>query len=212
MKTRITLFLLAIISYSAIAQNTFEGIIKYGTQNSSNEAPTTITATHKNEKLKIETETKEMNISIISNNSDIATLILELKQDFIIKVAMEISINELKGKLNFQSNFTSKKTTEEKKIAGQICYKVVGTNTNIGTYAYVADKIYTDGYDWLFDGQIKNVIMELQTKGPNDSVKSLQLKSIMNSKIDDKEFEIPSDCMLISIDDIKSILGEDFVF
>ena len=213
MKTRITLLLLLTFSLSAMAQQTFEGIIKYDIKHNSttnSNIPTEISITHKGERIKLTALSNKFNVVILSDNSNISTLILELKGDFIANLAMEISNSDLKEKFNYDNNFIVKHTKEKKDIARQSCHKVISENPNHKTYAFIADNVYTNSYGWLFNNQIENLVMELHLN--NSTNISLLMKSMMSSQIDDSEFKVPNDCMLISLEDAKAILGEDFIF
>ena len=213
MKTKITLFLLLTICLTAMAQQTFEGIIKYDIKHNSttnSNIPTEISITHKDDKIKLAAICNKFDAIVLSDNSNISTLILELKGDFIANLAMEISNTDLKEKFNYDNNFIVKHTDEKKTIAGQSCHKVISDNPNHETYAFIADNAYTNSYGWLFNNQIENLVMELHLN--NSTNISLLMKSMMRSQIDDNEFKVPSDCVLISLEDAKTMLGEDFVF
>jgi len=217
MKT-ITIILISLISFTAMAQQKFEGYITYGISTSGSETPGEIPkeliATYKEDQMKLEIFSTTFDFQIITNaKEEASTFIIDVKKEGLsMKLALKTNKEELKREFKMEESPRITYTNQKKRIAGYWCTKaIISTAEGDDAYAYLSDEIKASGFNWLLDHQLQGTIMELYWKNSDGST-HLYATDVTRDEVHDSTFEMPDDCFLISSDDVKSMLNDSLSF
>lgn len=211
------LFLCIIIQ----AQTPFEGKITYNitingdiSQNEKQNLPQEVTALFKDKKMRLNISTDKLDFHIIATEeNEEAFFLMELKEDFPMKMAIKVTKSKLKEELNIDSPCSLNYTHQKKNIAGYQCKKVSATIDDGEYYAFVTESINAQGINWLFNEELKGTMLELVIRNKNNT-EGLILKAtaVNQTTIADTKFEIPADYMIISEEALKDMFDSDTTF
>jgi GLPGLI family protein len=123
------------------------------------------------------------------------------------KMAVKTSAEDMKKQKEKAGEDNQVKLTDETKdIAGYKCKKAVVTGSDGSFDVYYTDDIVDkSNFDEQFKG-ISGFLMEFQRKQGQINMK-MTAKSVSKEKVDDKQFEIPSDYKLMTQDEMKKMFG-----
>lgn len=217
-----TLLLLSLIlSLTSYAKAPFQGKITYSLDFDGEEAnekqkdlPNEVVAYYKDGKMRFDIITSKFDFHIITNEANQeATLMMELKDQIILKMAFKTNRDKLKKEFDINEIPNTRQTLERKNIAGYLCKKVVIDTKEGEIYAYLTEELNAQNLNWLFDKNLNGTLMEF-TLRDNDSNSGMVLraKEVQTTTVFDAEFEIPADYMVVSEEGLKSMFGEDGMF
>lgn len=212
----IAILLLGLTSY---AQAPFQGKITYsleiiGDDTTGEDLPDEVAAYYKDGKMRFDVIADKFNFHIVTNEEkQDAAFMIELKEDFVMKMAFRTSKDQLKKEFDIDEIPKTRYTNERKKIAGYNCKKIIIDTDDGKAYAYVTEQLNAQNLNWIFDENIEGTMMEFIVLD-NDSNEGIiiRAKEVQKMNIPDVEFEIPSDYMVISEDGLKNMFGEDGIF
>ncbi len=218
MKTTMITLCLAMVSLLTTAQKPFEGIITYGISSTKtnteaqNELPSEIITTYKGGKMNLNVNANKFGFTVITNKDrQESTFIIEIKEGIIMKMALKTTKDDLKAEFDVDNTPDIRYTNQRKRIAGYACRKVILDTDDGSAYAYVTEDINANGINWLFDNKLHGTIMELHLDEDEGST-TIYAKAVRKMTISDSEFEIPADCMMISSEDAKNMIGGSITF
>lgn len=212
----IAIVLLGLTSYG---QAPFQGKIIYsleiiGDDAADQDLPDEVAAYYKDGKMRFDVIANKFNFHIVTNEEkQDAAFMMELKEDFTMKMAFRTSKDKLKKEFDVDEAPKTRYTSERKKIAGYTCRKVIIDTEDGKAYAFVTEQLNAQNLNWLFDESINGTMMEfiVLDEDSNDGI-ILRAKEVQKMKIPDVEFEIPSDYMVVSDDGLKNMFGEEGMF
>lgn len=214
----ITILFFGLTSY---AQAPFQGKITYSLEIRGNhdmgegqDLPDEVVAYYKDGKMRFDIIAKKFNFHIITNEAkQDAAFMMELKEDFIMKMAFRTSKDKLQEEFDIDEAPKTRYTKERKKIAGYTCNKIIIETEDGEAYAYVTEQLNAQNLNWLFDKEVKGTMMEfIVREGDSNDGIILRATNVQKMNISDIEFEIPSDYMVVSEDGLKNMFGEDGMF
>ncbi|MDP4280979.1 MAG: DUF4412 domain-containing protein [Bacteroidota bacterium] len=203
---------------SAYAGKPFEGVITYKitypdskyTESQLAMFPKTLTVSIKGEKSRTEINSSmgaQIQIMDYSNKS-VISLVNVMGQ----KYAIRQTPDEVKKAMEKEPKGTVKVTDETKVIAGYNCKKAIvsvnddGEKTDYEVYFTTEMGAVNPNFDQGIYRDVNGVMMEFLQKSPQISMK-FTATSVEKKSISSKEFEIPSDYTITTMDEMKSKFG-----
>jgi GLPGLI family protein len=168
--------------------------------------PTEMVQTFKGTKIKTEQKSSMGNQTIISDNTEMTSVILldMMGNKMAIKQSKEDTEKAVKEMPTPKITYTE----ETKDIAGYKCKKVTLENEGEKMDAYYTEEILVTNPNMLsMFKDIKGVLLEFAQVSGGITLK-MTAKEVKKGKIKDSIFEIPSDYKIMTPEELKSMFGQ----
>lgn len=216
MKNLLLTITLVLIANTLLAQNDFEGVIHYNieatgpsiTAEDKAKAPKSLTTYYKDGKTRMEVSNAQFNFIVITDNFDgSAAFMVELKAMMGMKVALKTTKEELKEQLDFGHATDVRHFRNKKTIAGYNCHKLQLATAEGVLDAYLADDIKAKGINWLLSDEITGAMLQF-TVGDREKGDKLVVTAteVQNTTVNQSQFHIPSDYIIIAPDEFKNMI------
>ena len=202
------------VSLSAVAQKKFEGSIVYAMEVNSTDIdpqqaammPTEKTTTVKGDLVKESMEAAFGSVNTIINTKEMESNtfmdIMGNKMAFKLDKAMIEKMREKKPKMEI------KLAPETKTIAGYNCKKAIAKNTEDNTTVdiwYTEELPKVGNMEGEMYKEINGMLMEFVAAGMGATEMKMTAKKVTASKVDDKEFVMPTDYKMLSPEEMKQM-------
>lgn len=213
---------LILIASSLFAQKNFEGIINYDieatgpsiTAEDKAKAPKSMITYYKDGKTRMEVSTPQVNLIVITDSyNESAAFMVELKAMMGMKVAIQSTKEEIMNQLDFGHITDVKHFRDKKTIAGYRCHKLQLATAEGALQAYYTDEIKAKGINWFLSEELSGIMLQYTVgdKDKNDKL-IITAKQVEHTTVSDSKFNIPSDYLVISKDDLENMIEGSALF